>query len=134
MLIKMRSWVRREDGQAMVEMALLLPLVILLLFGIVEFGRGLGVYLSLVHATREGVRMGSLGASDYDIERIIKSCASGLDPELVVVEIEPSEDLRVSGISVTVRVGYSFTVLVPVISRHTGALMPMSMTLSMRIE
>jgi Flp pilus assembly protein TadG len=134
MLLRIDRLLRREDGQAMVEMALILPLVVLLLFGIVEFGRGLGIYLTLVHATREGVRSGSLGADDTEIERTVKSCASGLDPNLVVVEIDPAEVLRVSGASVTVRVQYSFAVMVPAISRYTGAIMPMSMALSMRIE
>ena len=33
---------RRKEGQAMVEMALVLPLLLLLFMGIVEFGRILG--------------------------------------------------------------------------------------------
>jgi len=53
--------VGREDGQALVEFALVLPLLLLLLFGIIEFGLALNRYLSLNDAVRAGARELALG-------------------------------------------------------------------------
>lgn len=47
---------RRSCGQALVELALLLPLLIVLIFAIIDFGYYLFVTISVNHATREGVR------------------------------------------------------------------------------
>src|SRR5512139_1149020 len=46
-------------GQAMVEFALALPLLLLLIFGILELGRLVFTYSSVVNASREAVRYGS---------------------------------------------------------------------------
>ena len=47
---------RRSRGQAMVEFALVAPMLFLLLFGIIEAGRFIFYYQTLSHATREGAR------------------------------------------------------------------------------
>ncbi|MCO5386708.1 MAG: pilus assembly protein [Desulfosporosinus sp.] len=43
-----------DEGQALVEMALILPLLFLLLFGVIEMGRIGYAYISISNATREG--------------------------------------------------------------------------------
>lgn len=134
MLSRIARTIQCEDGQAMVELALLLPIVILILFGITEFGRALSAYLAISHAAREGARQGALGATDAEIERTVRNCASGLDALALTVTVSPSQSSRVSGTTVTVRVDYNFQVLVPVISAITGPTIPMSTTLSMRVE
>jgi hypothetical protein len=48
-----------ERGAELVEFALISPLFLLLLMGIIEFGRGYNVYENVIHATREGVRAAS---------------------------------------------------------------------------
>ena len=45
-----------EDGAAAVEMALVLPLLLLLIFGIIEFGFIFNRKITIDHAAREGVR------------------------------------------------------------------------------
>ncbi len=49
----------RQLAQAMVEFALILPLLLLILYGIVEFGRLMFIYSALVTASREGARYGT---------------------------------------------------------------------------
>ena len=44
---KILKFHRPRQGQAMVEFALILPLLLLLLFGIIEFGRLMLVYASV---------------------------------------------------------------------------------------
>lgn len=134
MCMRIARFVKRDDGAAMVELALLLPLVLLVLFGITEFGRGLSVYMCLNHATREGARLGALGASDADILQAIRASAPSLDPAQIRVTISPGENSRSTGSIVRVQVDYPFMVLVPVISNATGVTIPLSATLSMRVE
>lgn len=52
-----RSRLARSDrGAAAVEFALVVPLLLLLVLGIVEFGRAYNIQLQLTAAAREGVR------------------------------------------------------------------------------
>ena len=50
----------RERGATAVEFALLLPVLLLLLFGIVDFGRALNAQITLTQAAREGARLAAL--------------------------------------------------------------------------
>ena len=55
---------REERGQSLVEMAIFLPVVILILVGIVEVSHALANYLVIVNAAREGARFGAAGGKD----------------------------------------------------------------------
>jgi Flp pilus assembly protein TadG len=52
---------RRNQGNAIVEFALVLPIFILLVIGIVEFGYYFFVQHTLQYATREGMRLALVG-------------------------------------------------------------------------
>jgi Flp pilus assembly protein TadG len=56
----------RERGQAMVEMAIVLPVLAILLFGLIQFGLLFRDYLALVDAVRAGARVAAVsrGADD----------------------------------------------------------------------
>ena len=54
-----RRGLRSEAGQALVEFALLTPLLLLIVSGIVEAGRAFYAYVQIANAVREGVRAGS---------------------------------------------------------------------------
>lgn len=54
---------RSQQGAAVVEFALVLPILLLFVFGIVEFGRAYNAQLTLTHAAREGVRVRALGGT-----------------------------------------------------------------------
>ena len=60
---EMSTKVRKERGAVAVEMAILLPLLLLCIGGIVDLGRLLFVQTMVTNAAREGARMHSL---DYD--------------------------------------------------------------------
>ena len=53
-----RRAARREAGQELVEFALILPLLLLLFLGIIEFGRAILAYNTIANAAREGARYG----------------------------------------------------------------------------
>lgn len=52
----MRPAFRSQRSQALIEFSLVSPVLLLLLFGIVDLGRGIFYYDTLSHAVREGAR------------------------------------------------------------------------------
>jgi len=56
---------REKSGQGLVEFALILPLLLLILLGIFEFGRVLFIYSNLFNAAREGARYGVTSPRNY---------------------------------------------------------------------
>jgi Flp pilus assembly protein TadG len=54
----------RDRGAAAVEMALVLPLLLLIVFGIIDFGRMLNAQISVTEAAREGARAATIDTSD----------------------------------------------------------------------
>lgn len=74
-----------ERGVAMVEAALILPILVLLLFGIVEFGRAFNAQVTMTHAAREGVREYAINKDLGAATAKAKNAASGLDPALMTV-------------------------------------------------
>jgi TadE-like protein len=66
----------RQRSQAIVEFALVAPLLLLLLFGIVDFGRIIYIYVTLNQAVHEGVRTAirdsALLPTNSDVETAVK--------------------------------------------------------------
>jgi len=50
---------RLENAQTMVEFALVFPIVLLITYGIIEFGRMLWIYSAVTSSAREGARYGA---------------------------------------------------------------------------
>ena len=55
---------KHERGAAAVELAIILPILLTLLFGIIEFGRAYNASIVVTHSAREAVRKVALGATD----------------------------------------------------------------------
>lgn len=51
---------RKEKGQGLVELAIILPLLLIILLGIIDFGRVFYAYVTVTNASREGARYGAL--------------------------------------------------------------------------
>lgn len=61
MIGRIAARVRRgEQGAVAVEFALLLPVLVLLVFGIIDFGRVFNAQISVTQAAREGARLAAL--------------------------------------------------------------------------
>ena len=58
-----RALPAQDSGAAAVEFALVLPLLLLLVFGLIDFGRAYSMQISLTQAAREGVRVAALGGT-----------------------------------------------------------------------
>jgi hypothetical protein len=57
-----KKWrLRRNEGQSLVEVAMTLPLLLLMFVGLIEIGAALRDYLIVVNANREGTRFAARG-------------------------------------------------------------------------
>lgn len=65
-LLMRKRFLRDEHGASAVEFAIILPVLLMLLFGIVEFGLAYRDYLAVTHAAREGARMAAVGEFSAD--------------------------------------------------------------------
>lgn len=68
--MRLRRKPQHEWGQSMVELALTLPLLVVLLVGLVEVAFIGRTYLVLLEGTREGARLGARGAAIYSNDSI----------------------------------------------------------------
>jgi Flp pilus assembly protein TadG len=82
---------RTEKGAAVVEFAVILPLLIVMIAGIVEFGLLYFNKQILVTATREGARLGIVvGTTDSEIrERVKKVCREEYDEGSLLGTFQP---------------------------------------------
>lgn len=72
----------RDDGAAAVEFALIAPILLLLLFGIVDFGRAYQAKVELSHASREGARVYALSRDVEQARCAVRRAASTIeDPD-----------------------------------------------------
>jgi Flp pilus assembly protein TadG len=85
-----RSELRSDRGAAAVEFALILPLLILLLMGIVQFGRVLNTQITLTGAAREGVRVMAIQDDAVAARAATIQAAPSLNPPLAPGEIAVS--------------------------------------------
>jgi Flp pilus assembly protein TadG len=96
---------KNENGQTLVEFALVLPILCLLLFGIIQFGIAFNNYLTLTDAVRAGARKASVsreasnpvGAATTEV----RASASDLDQSQLTVSVTspwaPASDVTVAG-------------------------------------
>ncbi len=72
----------RERGAVLVEFALVAPVLLLLIFGSMEYGLFFKDYLTVSNTTRTGARVGSAAGSgadaDYQILQAVKASANAL--------------------------------------------------------
>jgi Flp pilus assembly protein TadG len=111
----MRSVLRRQDGQAIVEMALVLPILCALLLGIAQFGIAFNNYVTLTDATRAGARKAAVARFTGDQGAAAKASvyanAASLDPnQLQVTVTADNGDWTTAGNNVTVTATYPYSI------------------------
>ncbi|WP_349409452.1 TadE/TadG family type IV pilus assembly protein [Pseudalkalibacillus sp. SCS-8] len=109
--------IKNEKGQSLVEMALALPVLLLLLMGIFDIGRIMYTYMHLQLATQETVRLGGLGRDDAAITEFARDYIHVGDPDLLEVSITPGDTTRRSGDYLQVTLVYPLEYVTPFISK-----------------
>ena len=108
----------QEEGQATVELALLLPLLVALLLGVIQVGLVARNSVAVSHATRAAARTALVDPSAGAVRAAARQ-ATGLDPSRLRVEVLGSP---VPGAVVRVRVSYADPTDVPIIGRLVPSL------------
>jgi Flp pilus assembly protein TadG len=110
---------KKEHGQSMVELALILPVMLLLVFGTIDIGLGVKTYIGLTNATREGVRWISIHPSDRagaEARVAMEAGRVGLADSAIsadgyTVSFSPNKSAYNAGERVTVRIDYTYPIL-----------------------
>lgn len=84
---------RRERGAAAVEMAILLPLLLLIIAGIIDLGRLMFTQVQTANAAREGARMLALGYTNAQAQTRVTQASPGL-PGLQIDFTTPGATVR----------------------------------------
>lgn len=117
-----------ESGQALAEIAIALPLLLLMLIGIWEFARAYQIQQVIVNAAREGARevvlptgqggAGTVASATTVVENYL---AGGSVPCDACVTITGNDGTTGDPMTVQVQVPYSFNLIGPVIRLATGS-------------
>jgi Flp pilus assembly protein TadG len=111
--LSIRRWRETDAGQTLVEFSLILPIMLLLLFALVDFGRGFYTWLVLTNAAREGARVGAVQQPLAVITTKVKDTASGLTTTSPTLTITVTNPQGARGQSVTVDLSYNFQFVTP---------------------
>jgi Flp pilus assembly protein TadG len=103
---------QNRRGVAAVEFALVVPIFLLLVFGIIEFGRVIMVQQVLVNASREGARRAVLETATADsvtktVSEYLKAASVKVDKGDISVSPDPSSVTNHRPITVSVSVNFS---------------------------
>ena len=125
---------RDERGQAVVEFALVLPLLCLLLFGIIQFGIAFYTYIDLTSATRDGARKAAVMRDSSTgvaaAQDAVKNATSAGDDNKLTVTVTPGQPWK-TGDEVHVKASYPYEVKIMGVTFWSG---PMVSESAARIE
>jgi Flp pilus assembly protein TadG len=103
-----------ERGAAAVEFGIILPLLMLILFGIIEFGMIMYSREVITNASREGARTGIVQATvkptTGEIQTVVTNylTGTGVDPNAVTITIAGAGLTAPNTLNVTVTYPYNF--------------------------
>lgn len=148
MLLRLPARVRSQAGAELVEFALVLPVLLLIFGGIVDFGMLLQRQQVVTNAAREGARLGVLpGYTLADVQaRVTAFVREGLNNDtltpvtaMTVVTLTPGSGPPFQAAQVDVTLTSSYLILGPVVTLAGGsggsfATIPITARTTMRIE
>lgn len=121
-----------EKGTSAVEFAIILPILIMLVFGIIQFGLVFNKYIAITHATREGARLAAVGL--YEENPILfKQKVKDSAPTVQIIDVVVTDpDGKKIGNPVKVKVtGETFNIEIPMAGKWS---IPLTSTAAMRRE
>ena len=106
--IRTRGGTTADSGATALEFAIVVPVLLLLLFGMIEFGFVFQTQLALTHAAREGARMAAVG--DYDVATVIDR-AYPVTPTIVTAPNPVTAAASGDPITITLSFDYDYRIL-----------------------
>ncbi len=114
-----RKSARNQEGQALIEMALVLPMLLLLVMGIIQFGFLFNNYITLTDSVRVGARQAAVSRMHADPDGTtkdrVRQAAHNLDHSKLDITVEPYDPNSgsatwVQGGDVTVTATYPYSI------------------------
>ncbi|MFC4394948.1 TadE/TadG family type IV pilus assembly protein [Arthrobacter sedimenti] len=109
-----------ERGAAAVEFAILLPLLLMLVLGTIEFGRAYNAQITLTNAARDGVRVMAINNDPTAAKKAAQNAAASVST-IPVSDITLSSPTCSTGNQVTLTIKYTLSTI-------TGIAGPFPMT------
>jgi Flp pilus assembly protein TadG len=113
-----------RGGQAAVEFALVLPFLLVMLIGIVEFGRAWNQHQVITDAARESARKASLygATSEAEVKKVATDAmaAAGIDWNRATIDIDNLDGEGNTPVTVSIDLRYRFTFFAPLVAWATG--------------
>jgi Flp pilus assembly protein TadG len=100
---------RRSRGQSLVEFALVVPIFLLILSGIFDFGMALYSRISIINAAREGARAAAVAADHTTIPTTAQSRASAVVSGAGMTTSAPTTSIVVSCVAISSSGSCSFS-------------------------
>ncbi|MDQ0117346.1 Flp pilus assembly protein TadG [Pseudarthrobacter defluvii] len=110
-----------ERGAAAVEFAILLPLLLMLVLGIIEFGRAYNAQITLTNAARDGVRVMAINNDQTAATAAARNGASSVSSTIPSSAITISPATCSTGTQVSLTINYTLSTI-------TGIAGPFAMT------
>jgi Flp pilus assembly protein TadG len=109
---------RDERGQTAVEFALVAPIMIVLVLGIMQFGVAFHNYVTITDAARAGARqaiIARLAGGDFTAaQQAVRTAAGGLDQSSLLVTVDDPTPTT-AGSTVTVTASYPYSISIPLL-------------------
>jgi len=102
---------RGERGQGLVEFVLVLPIFLLLVFSIMDFGMGFHAWLTVTNSAREGARLGAVRGTQAQIVQKVQDTSTSLDKSKMTITVTNAQGSP--GGSVVVDVKYDYSLITP---------------------
>jgi len=125
---------KNENGQAILETALILPILLLLLCGIIDFGRILYASTHLNMVTQEAVRLAGFGKTDSEIAQFVNENVELNDKDTITVNVTPVYAERKSGDYATLNISYGVKYVTPIISSFLPSPFVVNTQSTIRVE
>jgi Flp pilus assembly protein TadG len=110
-----------ERGAAAVEFAILLPLLLMLVLGTIEFGRAYNAQITLTNAARDGVRVMAIANDPAGAKTAARNAAASVSATIPNSDVTLSTNNCSTGNQVTLTIQYNLSTL-------TGIAGPFPMT------
>lgn len=111
-------------GQSLVEFALVLPILLILMLGILDFGRAVAAYNSVSNAARSAVRVAIVDQNEDVVRAAAEKEAVGFEPLTVVFDpnVNADDPCLIAVCMVSVEVSYEYVPATPIFSNIVGSI------------
>lgn len=105
---KLKCRIKSKKGQAVIELAITLPILILVLCAIIDFGWIFTNKMFITYSSREGARFGTVNATETNATDLITNKIKNMAPSYlrdkitVTITFSDTYDIRAGDISVEV--------------------------------